>query len=509
MKRIFLIILLQLILIISICGQEYKFPLKISSTHRYLVDLSKAQNIVTEEVNDTIQNHKIKIDPNYPMWFIHNGLHPFLVGVSESGSISNLWGDPGEEWNIDGSRKSIPVTHPTNTSFLWSEYLDSLTVNNINCVREIVLPYNLSDPANYNYHYNPYPFPWVRTDSNKNYIPGYRENKDSALTSAGKINSNYLHSEAIPDFSKPQADYFRYRVKRFCDAAEFRNIYVILTIFPISPYFPYEPDNINVKAYINMLLESTKDNGNVLFEINWEGGNGDYFTWWAGYLKEKLIKEGRPPNVILVNHGLVRPPVDHSTVNSTIVGHHREHSHNSLLTARQYNKPVIWTEDFDEGKSNKHNKEIADVVRDRSWYSFTAGVQHIWYDWSMRFGSYRDPIFFKAASSVVTFINETHLPFWTMAPHDSLALGKDNFVLADPGEQYVVYFSMGVEKGTTIKLPSASFSAKWFNPGLESVGTFLGQSFKVAPDGVIAPPEGSYPNDKLVLYIFQDSIPGI
>ena len=467
---------------------------------------SKPQNIDNLNFVNKNRPSRIEIDPEYPMWFVDNEYHPYLVGVSESGTISNLWGDPGEEWNVDRSRKSDPVTYPTHASFLWSEYLDTLAAYGINCVRELVIPSKLSPPAKYKHHYNPYPFPWARTDSNRNYIPGYRENKTGSPGTPGKINSNYLHSRAVPDFSKPQPGYFLHRVKRFCKEAEKRDIYVILTVFPIYPYFPYEPNNTNVKAYIDMLLKYTKNSGNVIYEINWEGGNGNYFTWWAGYIKDKLIADDRPPNVILVNHTLVRPSVVHSTENSTIVGHHRNHTHKSLLDSRKYKKPVIWTEDFDEGKTNKHTKAIADIVRNRTWYSFVTGVSHIWYDWSMRFGTYRDPIFLKAAASVITFINETNIPFWTMSPADSLATGEDNFVLANPGKHYVVYFSDGVKTGTTVKLLNGSYKARWFNPNQEHTISLIGQYFDVPPDGIFTPPKGSSSQDRLVLYIFSNDI---
>ena len=454
----------------------------------------------------------IRIEPGNEMWFEDNGRHPFLLGVSDSSSFSNFWGDPGEEWNTDGTRKAHPVTHPTATGVLWSEYLDTLASHGMTCVRESVLPHSLTAPAIYAHHYSPYPFPWVRTDAKKKYIPGYREDKDAPAGSPGRVNWEYLHSEALPDLSRPQAGYFKYRVRRFCEEAKNRNIYVILTLFPIheihkargpkKPHYPYEPNNGNVRAYIDMLLKHTQDLGNVLYEINWEGGNGDYFTWWAGYVKKKLKAAGRPANVILVNHWGVRPRVRHSTPNSTIVGHHREHTHESVLSMRRFGKPVIWTEDFDEGKTNAHTPEIADVVRHRTWYSFVAGVHHIWYDWSMRVGKYKDPMLLNAAQSLATFLSAAHPPFWTMSPNDALASGSDNWCLANPGSHYIVYFSAGVGRSAKLKLAGGPFKARWFDPKANVTGAFTGDEFDAPSNGVFRPPLGSGASDKLVLYVY-------
>ena len=462
----------------------------------------------------------IRVDPANGMWLEDSGSHPYLVGVSESSTFSNLWGDPGEEWEMDGNRRTPPVTHPTQVGFLWSDLLDAMASHGMTAVRERVVPPNLTSPGGWDHHYNPYPFPWIRTDANKDYVPGYLADEAAAVGSPERTNWDYLKSTATVDFSQPQADYFRYRVRRFCQEAKARGIYVILTLFPADPYFPYEPDNPDVKTYVDMLLEHTQDLGNVLYEVNWEGGNGDYFTWWAGYTKAALQDAGRPTNVVLVNHDEVNPRVDHSTSNSTIVGHHRGHHHHGtgeygssyssgIMEGRQFGKPVIWTEDFDEDKTNAHTPEVADVVRHRTWYSFVAGVHHIWYDWSMRLGTYQDPIFFSAAESLVTFLSATDVPFWTMSPEDGLASGADNWCLANPGSHYVVYFSNGVGAGTTLSLVGGPFMARWFDPKRDTRGAFVGAELSAPSDGIFPIPPSSSPGDRLVLYVYPDAEPRV
>ncbi len=116
----------------------------------------------------------IRIKPGSDKWFEDNGKYPYLVGVYDSSPFSNFWGDPGKEFDPDGSRASNPVTHPCANGFLWSNYLDAL-------------------------------------------------------------------------------------------------------------------------------LKETMDLGNVLYEINWEAGNGEWLEYWANYVKGKLAAAGRPKNLIIVN----------------------------------------------------------------------------------------------------------------------------------------------------------------------------------------------------------------
>jgi len=459
----------------------------------------------------------IRIEPGNEMWLEDNGKHPFLVGVYESAPISNFWGDPGKEYNTDGSRANPPVTYPTGAGFHWRDYLDAVASHGLTCLRTRVVPGNLDtagDPYEYTRHYNAYPYPWVRTDANRFYEPGY-------LQSESQTNFDYLHSAVTCNFSQPQAEYFQYRVRRFCQEAKNRNIYVILTIVPYGYYLPYDSGNADMQAYVDMLLSHTQDLGNVLYEINWEAGNGTYLKYWANYVKNKLAAAGRPQNVIIVNQGTA-PCVNPSSSEYTIVGHHRKHEHSAafggcytggVLESRQWGKPIIWTEDFTDPYSDNHHWWLAaDTLRHHMWFSFVAGVHYLWYDWCMhkmdeggQDDSYNDPTLFNAAQSLVTFLSATDPPFWTMSPYDELASGGYNWCLANPGNHYIVYFSEGVGSGTTLTLSGGPFKARWFNPkaGDPLIGEFIGNEFDTPGNGIFTRPAGSTTSDKLVLYVYK------
>jgi len=450
----------------------------------------------------------IRIKPGSDKWFEDNGKYPYLVGVYDSSPFSNFWGDPGKEFDPNGSRASNPVTHPCANGFLWSNYLDAMATHGMTALRAAAIPFRLDDPKGSPYkHYNPYPFPWKRTDANKRYEPG-------KLETESQVNFNYLHSKADPDLMHPDANYFKWRVRRFCKEAKARKIYVILNLqLSNADYLPYDPGNEKCKRYINALLKETMDLGNVLYEINWEAGNGEWLKYWANYVKGKLAAAGRPKNLIIVNQD-TRPCIDLRSPEYTIIGHHRQHKRNApeggchqggVLQSRQYGKPVIFTEDFNYGQG--HNEPTADELRHRMWFSFVTGVHYLWYDWMIP-EEKGPPINFytplvRAAESLVKFLKTVDPPFWTMSVNDSLASGSNNWVLADPGHHYIVYFSNGVGSGTVMNLQGGPFKARWFNPEVGSTGEFVGGEFDAPANGAFSPPGGTAASDKLVLYIYE------
>lgn len=492
---------------------DYKMPTLLALALLGFLSVGLLKSARAESPSWRVHPTNIRIEPGNEMWFEDNGKHPFLVGVYEAAPISDYWGDPGREYNTDGARANPPITCSTEAGFHWLDYLDAVASHRLSCLRASVLPCGLEicgSEDEFTRHYNAYPYPWERTDANRFYEPGYLQNESP-------VNWNYLHSEVECDFSKPQAEYFKYRVRRFCQEAKNRNIYIILTVLPYGWYLPYGSGDANCKKYIDMLLAHTQDLGNVLYEMNWESGNGDDLLYWADYIKTQLAAAGRPQNVIIVNQD-TRPCVDPSSPDYTIIGHHRKHEHSAseggchqggVLESRQWGKPVIWTEDFpDPYRDNHHWESTAGTLRHHMWFSFVAGVHYLWYDWSMHTGDegddgYNEPTLFNAAESLVTFLDAVDPPFWTMEPHDELASGSDNWCLADPGNYYIVYCSDGVRSGTTLRLQGGPFRAGWYNPSAGSVGEFIGDEFDAPLNGVFEPPAGSSSSDKLVLYVFK------
>ncbi len=76
-------------------------------------------------------------------------------------------------------------------------------------------------------------------------------------------------------------------------------------------------------------------------------------------------------------------------------------------------------------------------------------------DWRTRESVWKD------ASHALAFFNE-HVPFWAMMPDDNLASGASAYVLADPGEVYVVYLPDGGNASLTLE--DGAYTVQWYNP---------------------------------------------
>ena len=59
---------------------------------------------------------------------------------------------------------------------------------------------------------------------------------------------------------------------------------------------------------------------------------------------------------------------------------------------------------------------------------------------------------------------ESHVPFWTMAPHDDLVSDITSYCLADPGKAYVAYFRDASNKGTIDLGQDKQFLIRWYDP---------------------------------------------
>ncbi|NIS51591.1 MAG: hypothetical protein GWN67_10770 [Phycisphaerae bacterium] len=89
-----------------------------------------------------------------------------------------------------------------------------------------------------------------------------------------------------------------------------------------------------------------------------------------------------------------------------------------------------------------------------------------------------------------------------MAPHDELATvtggGKPYiFTLAAPGEEYICYVLGNGPVTITLKLPSGSFTARWYDP---KSGQFLGPARQIESSGQYIFQTPAFKQD-IVLYI--------
>jgi hypothetical protein len=62
------------------------------------------------------------------------------------------------------------------------------------------------------------------------------------------------------------------------------------------------------------------------------------------------------------------------------------------------------------------------------------------------------------------FFEKTQAPFWTMSPQNNRITGKDNWVLADPGDAYLVYLPDGGSAELDLCDSRGQFSVLWYNP---------------------------------------------
>ncbi len=60
---------------------------------------------------------------------------------------------------------------------------------------------------------------------------------------------------------------------------------------------------------------------------------------------------------------------------------------------------------------------------------------------------------------------EKDIPFWSMAPADELTVDDQSFCLAEPGEIYLIYKPMGLDKiELDLKISRQNFEVQWYNP---------------------------------------------
>lgn len=94
----------------------------------------------------------------------------------------------------------------------------------------------------------------------------------------------------------------------------------------------------------------------------------------------------------------------------------------------------------------------------------------------------------------------SHVPFWTMDPADTLASGSEAYVLADPGEVYVVYLLRGGSVRLDLGTSDRAYTVHWYDP--RSGGALqTGSVTRVSGPGIVAlgPPPSSPRADWVIL----------
>jgi hypothetical protein len=114
------------------------------------------------------------------------------------------------------------------------------------------------------------------------------------------------------------------------------------------------------------------------------------------------------------------------------------------------------------------------------WGDFTGGGHSNFYDFTWSRGTGRTPEegtpsrpppveIRNAGRFLRRFVEEGDVPFWRLEPRDDLGsrtggVGPPPFVLARPGEAYVIYLISGGALRLNLEKEKGQFRARWFNP---------------------------------------------
>ena len=444
----------------------------------------------------------LEICPQHPYYFRDGDHHVILVGISDR-SLFTIW--------------------QNEKGFSWQKYLGELADHHLNYVRQDVFSWGtLLAPVHYPAQFSNPAWPFARTG------PGM------AIDGKPKFN-----------LTKFNQSYFEERLKPFLREAKTRGIYVELTLFEgfhsrgFAESLYAEANNINrlglqprdvtsdvalsnpslmtiQHAYIDKVLAETAEFSNVIYEIANETGGKK----WVAHLIDYIHHHSTHPSC-LVSAGEQTSSFDPRTGANDIVVKHRGggglyatdadvYNHHLALLRFRVGKPVIHNEYF--LFANRSTDDV-NFPRKMMWADFTAGGHSNFFDFAFWRGTGRTvddgqpsrspaPEILRGGQYLLDFLTENKIKFWTMAPHDELAVvkGKNNpyiFTLARPGEEYVCYV-LG-DGPVTIELQSmkGSFTACWYDP---KGGHFLGSVHRVQGEGRCLFQSPSFKQD-IVLYV--------
>jgi hypothetical protein len=412
----------------------------------------------------------LEICPKHPYYFRDGDRHVVLIGVSDR-ALFTIW--------------------ENDKGFSWRKYLEDLAAHHLNYVRQDVLSWGaLLASVNYPAQFSNPAWPFARTG------PG------TAVDGKPKF-----------DLTQFDQSYFQQRLKPFLHEAAKRSIYVELTLFEglrarrdFQQSLYAEQNNTNQlglqrgkttsdtalenprlmaiqHAYIDKVLAETAEFRNVIYEIANETGG----RRWVAHLIDYIHNHPTHPSH-LVSAGEQTTSFDPRTGDNDIIVKHRGkgglyatdadvNNHHTALLRFRCGKPVCHNEYFLFANRSTND---ANFPRKMMWADFTAGGHSNFFDFSFWRGTGRTLDDGKPSRSppseilcggqyLLDFLVNNNVKFWNMAPHDELATvtrgGKTYiFTLASPGEEYICYVLGNGPVTITLKLPTGSFTSKWFNP---------------------------------------------
>lgn len=94
------------------------------------------------------------------------------------------------------------------------------------------------------------------------------------------------------------------------------------------------------------------------------------------------------------------------------------------------------------------------------WYF---GYEHPHSDLTLQDYRSRD-LWWEQGKICLDFFNNNKIPVWEMESDDSLISSEEDYVLAKPGEVYVVYLKNGGESSLDLEMSNSDFEIFWYNP---------------------------------------------
>ena len=415
------------------------------------------------------QAGRLEVCTQHPYYFRDGNRHIVLVGVSDRALFSIWRNDKG---------------------FCWQRYLEDLALHHLNYVRQDVCGWGaLAASVDYPAQFSNPAWPFVRPG------PGI------AIDGKPKF-----------DLTKFEQSYFDRRLKPFLKEAGRHGIYVELTLFEgfnrtsFAESLYADRNNINQlrlhykevasdkaldnphlmaiqHAYVDKVLAETAEFGNIIYEVANETGQAR----WVAHFTDYIHKHSKHPRQ-LVSAGEQSTSFNPCTGANDIIVKHRgggglyatdtdiDNHHRALLRFR-VGKPVIHNEYF--LFANRSTDDV-DFVRKMMWGDFTAGGHSNFFDFTFWRGTGKTPNdglasrspppeILRAGKHLLDFLTENNVNFWTMAPHDELAVvrGKKEayvFTLAQPGHTYICYVLGDGQVRLNLRLVDGPFTAGWYDP---------------------------------------------
>ena len=413
---------------------------------------------------------KLEICPEHSYYFLKDGRHVVLVGVSDR-QLFHIWSN--------------------DKKFTWQKYLEDISGAGLNYVRQDVCS-------------------WGGLMTAKKY-PGQLTNAAWLFYRSGPVLA--VDGKGKFDLTRFDQSYFDDRVKPFLREASSRGIIVELTLFEEfrkSSEFDQglyaDRNNINrlglgprtitsnsalentglmaiQHLFIDKVLAETAGFDNVIYEVSNECG-GDL---WAAHIIDYIHNHPKHPSK-LVSAGEQTSSFDPIKGANDIVVKHRGrggnyasdedvYRHRQSLLSFRCNKPVSHNEYF--LYANRSTDDV-NFPRKMMWADFTGGGHSNFFDFAFwrgtgslvgeGFDSRRPPDeILVGGKHLLEFVKRNDVRFWLMKPCDELARVENAddgyvFTFANPGSEYICYILGDVKMTVLLDLPIGCFNIKWYDP---------------------------------------------